>query len=158
MTTAPSQIERCFYLHGSKPTALITDPLTFCVIRYLQKLYCIIVENISCNKTYLQLRFVLKNKDLKSNVRRINLKWILLNQLKWILDELFRILHWWYQPMQLYLRVGFSSPAHLLLVEIQLGLWFCMCLPTWCNIYNGILFVTWWKSWLQLLKIINFGG
>ena len=46
---------------------------------------------------YLQLRFVLKNKDLKSKARRINLKLILLNQLKWILDELFRILHLRYQ-------------------------------------------------------------
>ena len=56
----------------------------------------------------MQLRFVLK-KDLKSKGRRINLKWILLNQLKWILDKLFRILLGWYQPTQLYLRVAFSS-------------------------------------------------
>ena len=28
-----------------------------------------------------------------------------------ILDRLFRILHGWYQPMQLYLRAGFSLPA-----------------------------------------------
>ena len=39
-------------------------------------------ENISSNIMQLQLRFVLKNKDLKSKVRRINLKRILLNQLK----------------------------------------------------------------------------
>ena len=39
------------------------------------------IENISSNKN-LQLRFVLKNKDLKSKVRRINLKLILLYQLK----------------------------------------------------------------------------
>ena len=55
-----------------------------------------------------QLRFVLKNKDLKSKIRRINLKWILLNQLKGILCKLFRILQGEYQLMQLYLWVGFS--------------------------------------------------
>ena len=59
----------------------------------------------------MQLRFVLKNKDLKSKVRRINLKLILPNQLAWILDELFRILCGHYQPMQLYLRVSFSLPT-----------------------------------------------
>ena len=31
-------------------------------------------ETISSNKMELQLRFVLKNKDFKSKVRRINLK------------------------------------------------------------------------------------
>ena len=67
-------------------------------------------ENISSNKTQLQLRFVLKNKALKSKVRRINLKWILLNQWKWILDKLFRILRRGYQPVQLYLRVGLYCP------------------------------------------------
>ena len=61
--------------------------------------------------TQLQLRFVIQNKDLKSKIRRINLKWILLNQLKWILDELFRVLCKQYKPMQLYLRAGFSSPT-----------------------------------------------
>ena len=40
------------------------------------------IENISSNKMQLQLRFVLKNKDLKSKVRRVDLKWIMLNQLK----------------------------------------------------------------------------
>ena len=40
----------------------------------------------------MQLRFVLKSEGLKSNVRRINLKLIMLNQLKWSLDKLFRIL------------------------------------------------------------------
>ena len=39
-------------------------------------------ENVSSNKMQLQLRFVLKNKDLKSKVKTINLKLILLNQLK----------------------------------------------------------------------------
>ena len=34
---------------------------------YLQKPHCIMIENTSINKMYLQLRFVLKNKDLKSN-------------------------------------------------------------------------------------------
>ena len=61
--------------------------------------------------TQLQLRFVIQNKDLKSKIRRINLKWILLNQLKWILDEPFRVLCKQYKPMQLYLRAGFSSPT-----------------------------------------------
>ena len=42
------------------------------------------------------------NNDLESKVRRINLKLIFLNQLKWILDKLFRILHRHYQPMKLY--------------------------------------------------------
>ena len=37
---------------------------------YLEKPQCIMIENTSINKMYLQLRFVLKNKDLKSN------KWI----------------------------------------------------------------------------------
>ena len=32
------------------------------------------IDNISSNKTYPQLRFVLENKDLKSKIRRINLK------------------------------------------------------------------------------------
>ena len=49
------------------------------------------------------------NEDLKSKIRRINLKLILLNQLKWILAELFRILCRQYQPTQFYLRVGMSS-------------------------------------------------
>ena len=35
------------------------------------------------------------------------LKWILLNQLKRILDELFRILNRHYQPTQLFVRAGF---------------------------------------------------
>ena len=39
-------------------------------------------ENVSSNKMQLQLRFALKNKDLKSKVKTINLKLILLNQLK----------------------------------------------------------------------------
>ena len=40
---------------------------------YLEKPECIMIENTSINKMYLQLRFVLKNKDLKSNIR-ISLK------------------------------------------------------------------------------------
>ena len=35
----------------------------------------------------------------------------MLNQLKWILVDLFRILCERYQPTQLYVRVGFSLPA-----------------------------------------------
>ena len=97
----------------------------------------------------MQLRFVLKNKDLKSKVRRIDLKWILLNQLKWILDELFIILHGQYQPMQLCLRSGFSSPTwasfpligtedsagagyHLLVMprsDVTLWMTFCVSMP-----------------------------
>ena len=34
-----------------------------------------------------------ENKDLKSKIRRISLKQILLNKLKGTLDKLFRILH-----------------------------------------------------------------
>ena len=59
------------------------------------------IENISSNKMQLQLRFVLKNKDLKSKVRRVNLKWIMLNQLKWNLEELFRTSRGRNQPTQL---------------------------------------------------------
>ena len=70
---------------------------------------------ISSNKTTLQLKFVLKYKNLKSKVGRINLKWIykwiLLNQLKVILDEVFRTLHVRNQPMELYLKVGLLSTA-----------------------------------------------
>ena len=59
------------------------------------------IENISSSKMQLQLRFVLKNKDLKSKVRRVNLKWIMLNQLKWNLEELFRTSRGRNQPTQL---------------------------------------------------------
>ena len=72
------------------------------------------------NKT-LQLRFVLKNKDLKSKVRRIDLKWILLNQLKWILAELFRIFQGQYKPTQLYLRGGLLSSAQASFFLICVG-------------------------------------
>ena len=41
---------------------------------YLQKPHCVTIENISSKKKKLQLRFVLKNKDLKGKVRIINLK------------------------------------------------------------------------------------
>ena len=40
------------------------------------------MENILNNKKLLKLTFVLKNKDLNSKVRRINLKLTLLYQLK----------------------------------------------------------------------------
>ena len=49
---------------------------------YLQKPQCVTIESISSNKKKLQVRFFIKNKDLKSKVRRINLKLILLYQLK----------------------------------------------------------------------------
>ena len=68
---------------------------------------CVTIENISSKKTYLQLRFVLTNKDLKSMVRRINLRLILLNQFKEILDELFKILRRQCQPTLVYLKTGF---------------------------------------------------
>ena len=68
------------------------------------------IENISSDKTLLQSRFVLQNKDLKSKVRKINLKWILLNQLKWILDELFRILQDNISPHSLNLGQTFHGP------------------------------------------------
>ena len=58
----------------------------------------------------MQLRFVLNNKNLKSKVRRINLKLILLNQFAWILEELFTILRGRYQPKHLYLRADFTLP------------------------------------------------
>ena len=57
------------------------------------------------------------NKDLESTVKRINLNWILLNQLKWILDELFTIFIYFY----LYLRAGFSSPAQASFFLISTG-------------------------------------
>ena len=43
--------------------------------------------------------------------KNIQSKLIMLNQLKLILDKLFRIWRGRYQPMQLYLRAGFSLPA-----------------------------------------------
>ena len=88
------------------------------------------IENISRNKLQLQLRFVLKNKDLKIKVRRINLKQILVNQLKWILDKLFTILCGRYQLMQHYLRSGFTSLgwASFLLICMgdSMGTVFCL--------------------------------
>ena len=77
---------------------------------FLDQLITLNFRSCSC-KTSLQLRFVFKNKDFKSKVGRINLKWILLNHFKWILHKLFRILHGQYRPMQLYLKASFSLPA-----------------------------------------------
>ena len=57
------------------------------------------------------VKIFLKNESITRKVRRINLKWIYLNQLTWILDELFTILHGRYQPTQLCLWADFSSPA-----------------------------------------------
>ena len=57
-------------------------------------------ENISSNKTKLQLKFALTNNDLKGKVRTIDLKLILLNQLKLILEELIRNLRGRYQVRQ----------------------------------------------------------
>ena len=66
-------------------------------------------------------RLGLKNKDLKCNVRKINIKWILLNQLKWILDKVFRTLCHQYQPKQHNLGVGFSLPAQASFFLICMG-------------------------------------
>ena len=78
-----------------------------------------------------QLRFVVKNKELKSKIRRINLKWILLNQLKGILHELFRILHGGYQLMQLYLWVGFSvllqTTFFCIFADMIVQVWVTIC-------------------------------
>ena len=92
------------------------------------------IENLSSNKTKLLLKFVLKIKDLKSKVKRINLKLILLYQLTWILDELFRILHERYQPMQLHLSLGYSPPTQASFCLICIG----YCADT-C--YQGLFFV-----------------
>ena len=61
-------------------------------------------------KKVAAIKIVLKNKELESTVKEIKLKWIMLNQLKWILDIPFRILCQQYQPMQLYFMMGFSLP------------------------------------------------
>ena len=45
---------------------------------YLQKPHCVTIENISSNKKKLHLRFFLKKKELKSKIRRITLRLILL--------------------------------------------------------------------------------
>ena len=58
------------------------------------------IENISSNTA-----------AVRSKIRRINLKWILLNQLKLILDELFRIC----------MRVAFSWPAQASFLLICTG-------------------------------------
>ena len=63
----------------------------------------------------------LKIKHLKSKVRKINLKLILLNQLKLILDTLFRILCRRYHPMQFCLRAGVSSLAQASFFLICMG-------------------------------------
>ena len=83
--------------------------------------HCIMIETMSSDPKQLKLRFVLKIKDLKSKVRRINLKLIMLNQLKRILDELFRISGRQYHPTHLYLRAGFSSPVQVYFFLICAG-------------------------------------
>ena len=45
----------------------------------------------------------------------------MLIQLKWILDKLFSIWSGWYQPMQLYLKAGFSLPTQASLFLICAG-------------------------------------
>ena len=54
---------------------------------------------------------------------------MLLNQLKWILDKLFRILGGRYQPMHLYLRASFSSPTQasffFIYVSDSAGMGYC---------------------------------
>ena len=125
---------------------------------YLQKHHCVMIENISSNKTKLRLRFIFKNKDLKSKVRRISLKWILLNQLKWILDEPFRTLLGWYQPTQLYLRAGLLLHAQVSFFLICVGdsmgvdyrLWFMPRFVRW----NRICFI---KLNIKTKKVIDRG-
>ena len=57
-------------------------------------------------------------------VRRINLKWILLNQLKWIPVELFKIFQRQYQPTQLWLRTDFSTPTQVsFFLFVQVIVW-----------------------------------
>ena len=68
--------------------------------KYLLKHHYAMIKDISSNKMQLQLRFALKNKDLKRKII----------QLKLILHKLFRILLMQYQPTQLYLMAGFSLP------------------------------------------------
>ena len=58
---------------------------------------------------------------MQSKVRRINLTWILLYQLKWIMDKLFRILCGPYQLTQFYLRAGFSLPIQASFFLICMG-------------------------------------
>ena len=96
-----------------------------------------------CQVTECSFSFGLKNKDLKSKVRRINLKWILLNQLKWILNKLFRILCRWYQPTQLYFRVGFSSTTQVSFFLICIGNSVGWCHP---------------KAWdlINMVKVVKF--
>ena len=124
---------------------------------YLQKHHWVMIKNISSNKTKLRLRFVFKNKDLKSKVRRISLKWIL-NQLTWILDERFRTLLGWYQPTQLYLRAGFLLRAQVSFFLICVGdstcvgyhLWFMSRFVRW----NRICFI---KLNIKTKKVIDRG-
>ena len=93
-------------------------------IFFLDKQNCIMIENISSSKSQLQLRFAFKHKNLKSKVRRINLKWILLNQLKWILDELFRILCGW-QPSELITVFSFVAVK-----AVKVVIYDCKILPS----------------------------
>ena len=86
------------------------------------------IENISNNKVQLQLKFVLKNKSLKSKARRTNLKWILLNQLKWILDKLFRSLRGQYQPTLLYLKAGDEKLLFSWFVQVIAGVQAIACM------------------------------
>ena len=61
------------------------------------------------------------DRPVKSKVRRITLKLSMLNQLKWFLGELLRILGGQYQPMHLYLRACFSPPAQAFFFLICAG-------------------------------------
>ena len=84
------------------------------ILNHLAKLVCLLVfihqlsgcgfASCCCHLNQFKVR-------RKFNVRRINLKWILLNKLKWILDKLQGFLCGQCQPMQLYLNVCFSFPA-----------------------------------------------
>ena len=56
-----------FYLKGYLKLRINKLP------RKLTEAHCVMIETISTNKMLLQLRLVIKIKDFKSKVRRINL-------------------------------------------------------------------------------------
>ena len=69
------------------------------------------IETMPSKKTKLQSRFVFKIKILKMQGKKNQSKLIMLNELKLILDELFRIWCGQYQPTQVYLWADFSAPT-----------------------------------------------
>ena len=84
------------------------------ILSFLISIYrstCIMIETMPSKKTKLQSRFVFKIKILKMQGKKNQSKLIMLNELKLILDELFRIWCGQYQPTQVYLWADFSSPT-----------------------------------------------